>query len=159
MELCVAGLGKQLDTYSHDMVSRGSALLRSTNRRFSESEEASFLTAFHAELHNKRFQNEPERECVRTIVAEFVSKRKLYDAIKSGNVSEVSDILGGISSDRLQMLIGQPVDAGLNTPLHIAVAAGQSQIVKLLLEHGADRQVRNLWGDTPTQFFMVPRIR
>ena len=37
------------------------------------------------------------------------------------------------------------------TPLHLAVYKRSNQAVRLLLEHGADVNVRNISGDTPSQ--------
>merc|ERR1711908_237331 len=88
----------------------------------------------------------------------FVLKRKLIDAIRN-NPSEVDNALAEIQSFGLtSTILGQPVDECLNTPLHIAVEAGDVASVTALLQHGADPTQRNLRGDTPSQFFLWPKI-
>ncbi len=42
-------------------------------------------------------------------------------------------------------------DSGGNTPLHVAVQAGDDQIVRVLLQNGADIEAKNSRGETPIE--------
>ena len=44
-----------------------------------------------------------------------------------------------------------PQDQVKNTPLHLASEDGQVEIVKVLLEAGADRGLQNKWEKTPVE--------
>mmetsp|Transcript_128366 Transcript_128366/g.410441 ORF Transcript_128366/g.410441 Transcript_128366/m.410441 type:complete len:120 (+) Transcript_128366:670-1029(+) len=46
----------------------------------------------------------------------------------------------------------------MNTPLHLAVARGFTSGVRQLLSSGANPTLRNLRGDTPVQYFLLPRL-
>ena len=63
-----------------------------------------------------------------------------------------------VDSKRRWAILDQSVDASQNTPLHIAVQAGFADIVRVLLDAGANPQLRNVYGDTPSQWRMWPRL-
>jgi ankyrin repeat protein len=47
------------------------------------------------------------------------------------------------------------------TPLHFVARGGRTEFVRLLLEHGADANVRDEFGDTPSQLasrYELPEI-
>lgn len=109
-------------------------------------------------LEQKHFTIESDRAVVRELLSDFAVKRRFVRAIRNCDEEEVKTLLAGLQSYRLDALIESTVDHVLNTPLHLAVSFGCSGVVRLLLEHGADPARRNLRGDTPSQFFLWPRL-
>merc|ERR1711924_22983 len=63
----------------------------------------------------------------------------------------------GLRDKGLLSSLDEPVDDQLNTLLHLAVRVGSTSAVQELLHHGAKAGLRNLRGDTPTQWFLLPR--
>ena len=62
-----------------------------------------------------------------------------------------------MSDKGLLSMLDEPVDDKLNTLLHLAVRVRSTSAVQELLHHGAKAGLRNLRGDTPTQWFLLPR--
>merc|ERR1711908_175719 len=57
------------------------------------------------------------------------------------------------------MGLDEPMDAVQNTPLHLAVKVGDVQVVHALWTLGADPALLNARGDSPSQWFGLPRLR
>lgn len=75
-------------------------------------------------------------------VNDNLSTRLLCEAAADGEVSQVLALLtSGVSPNS--------ADYDGRTPLHIAVCAGNIEVVKLLLEHNADIKATDRWGSTP----------
>src|SRR5947207_4014133 len=73
-------------------------------------------------------------------------KKLIIKAAKSGNIAAARQLL---EADRLLV---EARDSDGSTPLHCAAWKGHSEVVALLLDHGADVNARNHndhWGDTP----------
>merc|ERR1740123_1653730 len=83
-------------------------------------------------------------------------KRLLADSIHRGSLQDMKRILSGLSD--LQSTLDEPVDAHLNTLLHVAVRSRSEGAAKMLLAHGARPEMRNLRGDKPTEWFALPRL-
>jgi len=92
-------------------------------------------------------------------VERFLLKRSLIDSIRMKSHEVFHRIVEDICSKDIAHVLNEPCDATLNTPLHLAVCSGCKEMVAVLITRGADSHVRNLRGDTPTQFFALPRLR
>lgn len=70
--------------------------------------------------------------------------RELRNAILSGNVNAAKNLLsiGGDPNNAINY------HRGLK-PLHVAASSGNTRMVKLLLNHGADPKMQNMQGRTP----------
>merc|ERR1711924_593641 len=66
-------------------------------------------------------------------------------------------LLSELRGEQLYAVLDEPVDDRLNTLLHLAVQTRDVAVTKLLLKYGARSSLRNINGDTPTQWFMLPR--
>jgi ankyrin repeat protein len=67
----------------------------------------------------------------------------LYLAVQSGYREIVSYLLEKAALVNINLAVNE------NSPLHAAIAQGDTVIVKLLLEHGADVAAKNTSGETP----------
>merc|ERR1712107_172636 len=154
-ELSIGLLGNQLDTYSAD-----SEPVRQLVRPESlcEKELQKFIDASNAELASKVFFNEDDRMIVRGIIKNFLYKSRLVSAIEAKDAGALTAILQDVQHHGLYDFLEQPVDASLNTPLHLAVAMGFTEGVTQLLQRGARRSCINLYGDMPMQCRMLPRL-
>ncbi len=72
------------------------------------------------------------------------SKLKLHDAVKNGNINTVIQLL---KTD--EKIIKELNLDNNNTPLHLAANLGQTAIVELLIQAGADVNAQNKQGQTP----------
>jgi hypothetical protein len=77
-------------------------------------------------------------------------KKMLFDACVAGDAATV----------RAALAAGEAVDTMADgwTPLHVAVEAGAAEVVRLLLEAGADPNLRNASGYTPIQIMMICEV-
>lgn len=157
-ELVVATLGNSLSPYSPDMAGV-LAFQQFADQKMDESNAPSFEAAFQSELLTKKFSDETDATAVIDIMQDFLNKRLLVDAIRASDAEAVDRILSRFAGDRLQMVLDQPADPILSTPLHIAVSVNSVDITKLLLEHGARLDLRNLHGDLASEWLLLPRLR
>merc|ERR1712183_1221835 len=97
-------------------------------------------------------------EVVRNIVKEFLVKRNLIDAIRHRNSHRVKVILSRICPTRVRHILSQTIDSSLNTPLHYAVTYNFAEILQVLVKFGADANLRNMRGASPSQWFGLPRL-
>ena len=86
-----------------------------------------------------------------------MSKRVLVDAILRNEQDTIRIQLVRLRDKGLLSTLDEPVDENLNTLLHLAVRVRSTSAVQELLHHGAKAGLRNLRGDTPTQWFLLPR--
>ncbi|ORY47724.1 hypothetical protein BCR33DRAFT_753367 [Rhizoclosmatium globosum] len=91
-----------------------------------------------------RFDNNVEIDAYKFLGAYVGSCTGLQLALLRGNDSIAKDIIDVSSKDDLDIAFG-----GGNTALHLATLLGAKDIVKLLLERGASRQIRNTKGFAP----------
>merc|ERR1712183_985631 len=63
-----------------------------------------------------------------------------------------------LKENRLLSTLDDPVDEYLNTPLHVAVTVRCASIVHELICYGAKPYLHNLRGDTPSQWWVLPRF-
>ncbi|KAL6484133.1 hypothetical protein MHYP_G00061780 [Metynnis hypsauchen] len=95
----------------------------------------------------------------RSEVWEYSVRDALYTACKTGDVPALHSLLQlpespaeaggpGVSLSPLTLL-NTPIDSGGFTLLHVASAAGQKNIIRLLLEAGSDPACRDSKGQTP----------
>jgi len=108
-------------------------------------------------LWSKTFLQETDREVVRDIIRGFTAKRRLMQSIETNSLLDLEAVLEELREGHRLNFLDQPVDAKLNTPLHLAVNAGFTEGVRMLLDFGADKTLRNLSGDTPVQWYIWPR--
>ena len=97
------------------------------------------------------------RKVAMGIVQGFMSKRVLVDAILRNEQDTIRIQLVRLRDNGLLSTLDEPVDENLNTLLHLAVRVRSTSAVQELLHHGAKAGLRNLRGDTPTQWFLLPR--
>jgi len=155
-ELCIASLGKQLKTYNL----RNLILKAISSRRLSGTGSTNSFLAYVAEqIESKNFHFQGDRNTVQSIIDRFSYKSILAEAIAAQNDTELSNLLASLKSRGLQDLLNQPIDAALNTPLHLAVKQGFKAGVMQLMHSGAALGPRNLCGDTAVQCYMWPRLR
>merc|ERR1712232_1280081 len=67
-------------------------------------------------------------------------------------------ILLNVSPSRMKDLLTQTLDSSLNSPLHLSVIKDCPDVAQVLINFGADPTLRNMRGDTPSQWFGIPRI-
>lgn len=73
---------------------------------------------------------------------------QLCRAVKAGDVSSTKSLLE--THEESVSLMGQSTESFLSeSPLHLAISQGQEEIVKILLAHGLEVTVTNLYGETP----------
>ena len=84
-------------------------------------------------------------------------KSVLVDAILRNEQDTIRIQLVRLRDKGLLSTLDEPVDENLNTLLHLAVRVRSTSAVQELLHHGAKAGLRNLRGDTPTQWFLLPR--
>jgi len=120
---------------------------------------ADFSRIFEADLNNKKFHKEGHRMVVRGIVNGYLLIRLLIEAVRNQNEANIQSLLTELANKQLEMTLQTPVDESLDTLLHIAVRLPSVKIILALLRAGADPDARNLSGDTPSQFYMFPRLR
>lgn len=158
-EFTVAMLGGQVRKYSSQMITR---LARASTIKRSEdlmdrSTAKLFKDRTHAELRRKFFLHDSDRQVALGIISGFLIKRTLVDAIKQMRLEEVESLLSELSCDNLHHVLDEPIDEHLNTLLHLAVQHGNDAVTKALLKYGARSTLCNIRGDTPAQWFMLPR--
>jgi len=110
-------------------------------------------------LRKKTFLYDGDRFIARTMIGGFVLKWRLVNALQQKLALELDSVLRELAEGGFECIVNQPVDASLNTPLHYAVAVNFCVGVQLLLDAGADKYARNIYGDSPVQFFLFPRLR
>jgi len=115
------------------------------------------LELFDADLNEKKFFADSDRETVRDIVHGYVLIRQLSDAVMQGTVAETTALLAKLWEKGLTGQLDHAVDASLDTLLHKAVSSGNADITQLLLDAGSSPAQLNLRGDRPDQWFMLPR--
>ncbi|KAI9346464.1 ankyrin repeat-containing domain protein [Obelidium mucronatum] len=91
-----------------------------------------------------KFDPDIEIDAYKFLGAYVGSLTALHLALLKGNDSIARDIIDVSSKEDLDISFG-----GGNTALHLATLLGAKDIVKLLLERGASRQVRNTKGFAP----------
>jgi len=109
------------------------------------------------ELSEKLFAHASDKAVVETILKVYSAKGILVSAVEESNVDAVNAILSTTSDDVKSVILNQSVDDMFNSILHRAVAKKNTEIVEMLLEHGADPRLRNERGDAPHQWLMWPR--
>ena len=83
--------------------------------------------------------------------------RQLCDAVMQGTVLDTKTLLTEIKAQNLAAQLNLAVDASLDTILHKAVCQGHVEITQLLLDAGTFPTTKNLRGDRPDQWLMLPR--
>jgi hypothetical protein len=158
-ELAVAMLGQTLDQFSKEQL--GLLMRRShielSMSNMSEDAAAEFEKHARAEIGAKHFLHDSDRNVAIGIVQGFMSKRVLVDAILRNEQDTIRIQLVRLRNNGLLSTLDEPVDENLNTLLHLAVRVRSTSAVQELLHHGAKPGLRNLRGDTPTQWFLLPR--
>ncbi|KAI8803543.1 hypothetical protein BJ742DRAFT_828663 [Cladochytrium replicatum] len=91
-----------------------------------------------------RFEVEVELDAYKFLGAYIGAMTALQLAILTGNDSIARDIIERTLKDDLDLTFG-----GGNTALHLATFVGAKDLVKLLLERGANRALRNSKGFAP----------
>eukprot|EP00929_Paragymnodinium_shiwhaense_P082947 TRINITY_DN43989_c0_g1_i1.p1 TRINITY_DN43989_c0_g1~~TRINITY_DN43989_c0_g1_i1.p1 ORF type:complete len:605 (-),score=27.60 TRINITY_DN43989_c0_g1_i1:271-2085(-) len=170
-EFYTAMLAKQLDQYSAEAISDFNEYRRSSDLcltqsvldsicsgSLSETDVVEFNTLFSQDLQRKRLFNEADREIIGGIVEGFLLRRQLTDAINRQDVADVKRHLEHMEEKGLRAILHQAVDETVDTFLHLAVRLASTDIVQLLLQAGADPTLRNRYGDTPTLWYMWPRM-
>jgi len=84
---------------------------------------------------------------IRKIICRDADADSLFDAVAAGDLAEVKRLVVGCGVDPNV----REDDYGA-TPLHVAAEYGYSEIVEVLLEHGAAPNIREKYGDTPLHY-------
>merc|ERR1719356_2153953 len=106
----------------------------------------------------KKFLYESDREVVYKIVVSTLVSSLLHDAVVQQDEDDVRTFLELLHGFGNEAAINYAVDEdSLDTLLHVAMRLPSTSIVNLLIEYGADLEYPNFRGDTPQQFFMIPR--
>ena len=158
-ELAVAMLGQTLHQFSSEQLRaqmRGSHIELSMSNMDSDA-AAEFEARARVEINAKYFLHESDRDVALGIVRGFRAKRVLVDAILRKDLDTTQIQLFHLSLQGLSSTLDEPVDENLNTLLHLAVRVKFASAVRELLSHGAKVSLRNLRGDTPTQWCLFPR--
>ncbi|XP_065194065.1 ankyrin repeat domain-containing protein 54-like [Sycon ciliatum] len=74
-----------------------------------------------------------------------ITEHKLFQAVNGGDLDQVKNML---TDDDLGFDASHQDKCG-RTPLHVAAAAGNNQMVRLLLDHGANPSLQDNVGNTP----------
>jgi len=123
----------------------------------SDAAVSEFLDVFKTDLERKKLFNEGDRVIIKSIVVGYLLQRRLLDAVSTGDAVTAQQLFREMEAEGAKAALSHAVDQSLDTLLHVAVKNGSAEMVALLLDAGADPQVRNLRGDTPSQLFMIPR--
>jgi len=124
---------------------------------FDEQAAADFLSDFEANLLEKKFFFEGDRETVRSIVGAKMLLPQLNAAIKDQDATRTVTYLNKLREAKLVAAINQPLDDSGDVVLHIAMRLPSVEIQELLLNfEGVDTDVRNIMGDSPKQFLLFP---
>lgn len=159
-EFIIAMLNKQLSQYSNETLQsfRRKTLLFASMQLMDEQAAMRFQEGVMSELGRKTFRHESDRKVVGGIIEGFLTKRLLLDSIRKGDMARMQRLLMQLAREGLLATLHEPVDGSLNTLLHIAVQARDVTAVKALLSSGARPHLRNVSGDTPSQWFLFPRM-
>eukprot|EP00931_Biecheleriopsis_adriatica_P034127 TRINITY_DN19749_c0_g1_i1.p1 TRINITY_DN19749_c0_g1~~TRINITY_DN19749_c0_g1_i1.p1 ORF type:complete len:603 (-),score=65.00 TRINITY_DN19749_c0_g1_i1:41-1849(-) len=167
-EFCSAFLTGQLeelskpaiDAYNKDMMTHNRKSFFDGEILHTLTKETSvfFMKDFQTELETKTFFSEDDRKIVSGIVEGTLLKALLANAISSQSAARVRDVLDDCREKGLENILNHAVDGSQDTCLHRAVHSSSLEVVNALLEGSADPSIPNLRGDTPAQFFMLPRL-
>lgn len=171
-EFCGSLLNKKLTKFSPaavveymDLPKTGPALSLESkciqdiiNGTVTEESKLEFRQMYEADLLTKVFFSEADRETVGGIIHGFFLRRQLADAVLTGDSASTRRLLTELRDNGLIDTIDHAVDESLDTLLHIAARLPSQEIVELLLAEGAKPTCKNLRGDTPTEFFWLPRF-
>eukprot|EP00927_Polykrikos_kofoidii_P076952 TRINITY_DN73959_c0_g1_i1.p1 TRINITY_DN73959_c0_g1~~TRINITY_DN73959_c0_g1_i1.p1 ORF type:complete len:645 (+),score=67.12 TRINITY_DN73959_c0_g1_i1:291-1937(+) len=160
-EFMIAALGNELATMSAEslgLLGRKSTVLMLAGDTVDVESARHLLVVAYRSLTRAKFTREADRAVTIRIIAKFLIKRLMRDAVKRGDVYSVKRLMSTMSvSDRLGIL-SEPLDRKLNTLLHFAVSSGHVDVCLVLLNCGAEPCLRNLFGDTPTRKYGLPRF-
>eukprot|EP00931_Biecheleriopsis_adriatica_P080051 TRINITY_DN53409_c0_g1_i1.p1 TRINITY_DN53409_c0_g1~~TRINITY_DN53409_c0_g1_i1.p1 ORF type:complete len:279 (-),score=53.33 TRINITY_DN53409_c0_g1_i1:127-846(-) len=154
-------LGQQLDAFSERMKLQMKAKLQAADSDMTAEDADSFAQSASEEISSKHFLHDTDRRVAVEIMRKFVTRRALADAITSGNNEEVGKILSALAkTDRheCRKSLEEPVDAKCNTLLHVAVAKRNVLASTMLLEYGANPDLRNWHGDKPDEWRLFWRL-
>jgi len=104
-----------------------------------------FQDTFDQGLEDKIFFPESDRTIVKNIMKDFFYKRQVMEAIQRRRVNHVQRVLSNIVENRRWSILDQLVDQILNTPLHVAVRVGDTEVVRALIASGP--HLTNIRGD------------
>eukprot|EP00928_Gymnodinium_smaydae_P075751 TRINITY_DN58764_c0_g1_i1.p1 TRINITY_DN58764_c0_g1~~TRINITY_DN58764_c0_g1_i1.p1 ORF type:complete len:573 (+),score=33.12 TRINITY_DN58764_c0_g1_i1:65-1720(+) len=151
----------KLSTYSQEVLDEfqtDCTLVKTFNTEaFDEESACDYMTVFESLLSEKQFFHEPDRDIVRDTIRGILIRRRLKDAICSQNVEKVRELLILHRKAGLDSTIDQAIDTNQNTLLHLAARLPSGKIIDALLDHGANAQAINMRGDTPFEWFALPR--
>jgi hypothetical protein len=99
--------------------------------------------AFRAKREKER-EEEAALEAKVEVTQNMIALVRIMNACSQGNVEVVSSMI----ADQGNQIVSV-ADYDRRTPLHVASAAGQASVVKLLLETGADMHAEDRFGLTP----------
>merc|ERR1712187_36725 len=116
------------------------------------------MDQIEAELEKKVFFFEEDRDTVRKIVKGTMLNRMLLDAVEEQDAENVKTLLIKLTGFGIIDRINSPIDdKTLDTLLHVSGRLPNQRISSLLVEYGADMHQKNHRGDTPSEFFGMPR--
>jgi len=153
-EYVAAFLGRQLRRYSSDFLELPEAKQLRDVMRHNEQGDIilKLMTSIDSDLQQKHFRSQDDRETVRRMTYVFLLKKLMLDAIFQDNAYVLYQICNALEDeDMLRIAINQPVNCNVDTLLHYAVRWGRTGSVRVLLEKGAYKWLRNRHGDLPTQ--------
>ncbi|XP_055642760.1 protein fem-1 homolog C-like isoform X2 [Toxorhynchites rutilus septentrionalis] len=104
------------------------------------------------ELVQQDLRTTEDRE---TLLHLSVSASNLLERVDWGEVDNREPVFPNITVMNLLLKCGADVNArdkARSTPLHVSASNYQTEIVEMLLEHGAHIDARNVYGSRPTQY-------
>ncbi|KAJ3127531.1 hypothetical protein HK098_006209 [Nowakowskiella sp. JEL0407] len=101
-----------------------------------------------------KFEPDVELDAYKFLGAYIGATTALQFAILTGNDAIARDILDRTVKDDLEICFG-----GGNTALHLATFLGDQDMVKMLLERGSNRSVKNAKGFAPVDVLDDPEMR
>jgi ankyrin repeat protein len=135
----------------HDMVAAVVTMLRQNNGLANTSHLFTLDTPLHTAVKNKSLESVSALAMVPTIKLKQINKEgntPLHIAAMVGNFHMLRTLITNCQRRRIAVDLVNPITG--NTPLHLARFANNAFMSSMLVDAGAQEDVTNLQGETPT---------